>query len=399
MMKKDIKFLAEERSIMQLAIAMLKRPNLRKRFQDKLRTKWDLWKLNGSISQPFSINRLLMGNPGLARHYLWDSNPILTENDPIWLHLGCGVNVLEDFVNLDIVPQDYRVIEWNLLDLWPEGLANKAYGVFTEDCIEHFYYAEQIYILCNINYALKLSSVARILMPSLARLIETYNNPLTSKSFLHETYGVGTSGDVFNYGMRFTGHRWLHDAKSLRHMAEICGFESNETSCSISNVEKFNNLNLRDESNSASFANDLFKKRCISRISAFPKNVKGAKKIEDLSNNAELYVATSQRPMVEYELPHNVQSSSIACINFRSSNLSSFNWGLKTLIIDEVNNANPWYFDETLKSQPCMNLITNGQIKVTLGSDRDISKLKFSPAANSGEYFTLGFAEAYILEG
>ena len=38
----------------------------------------------------------------------------------------------------------------------------------------------------------------------------------------------------------------------------------------------------------------------------------------------------------------------------------SFDWGLKTLVIDEVNCEKPWYFDETLKSQANMKSIYKG---------------------------------------
>ena len=351
-------------------------------------------------SRHFSLTALEKENPRLANQFLWGYNPMLTESGELWLHLGCGVRVFEGFVNLDIAPQDMRVIKWNLLDLWPEELEEKIEGVFSEDCLEHFFYAEQVYIACNINRALKLGCTARILMPSLARLIESYSTlDHAERDFLHPTYGVGTGADIFNYGVRFTGHRWLHDTHSLRHMAALCGFDATPTECATSSVAKFNGLNLRDESNSASFANDLRKTRRISRVLISPAMTKRAKKIEDLASDAALFVSTSARPVIEYPLPRSLASASVACMNFRSSNLSSFDWGLKTLVIDEVNCEKPWYFDETLKSQANMNLITKGQLKLALGGDREISRLAFSPAANAGEYFTIGCAELFTIDG
>src|SRR6516165_8086341 len=102
-------------------------------------------------SRHFSLTALAKENPGLASQFLWGYNPTLTERGELWLHLGCGVRVFEGFVNLDVAPQDLRVIRWNLLDLWPDELEEKVEGVFSEDCLEHFFYAEQVYILCNIN--------------------------------------------------------------------------------------------------------------------------------------------------------------------------------------------------------------------------------------------------------
>src|SRR5207248_8288077 len=64
-----------------------------------------------------------------------------------------------------------------------------------------------------------------------------------------------TGADALNMGLRFSGHRWLHSPQSLARMAQICGFEVLPTTCAVSTVEKFNGINLRDETNSLSFAN------------------------------------------------------------------------------------------------------------------------------------------------
>ncbi len=138
-MKQNLKSLAEKYPKLWAAIGLFKRPDLRNRLRNRLNTQWDLWRLEGKLSRPFSLNNLLRKNPGLARYFLWDINPMLTESDSMWLHLGSGANILDGFINLDIAPQDYRVIKWNLLDLWPEELTDKVEGVFTEDCIEHFF--------------------------------------------------------------------------------------------------------------------------------------------------------------------------------------------------------------------------------------------------------------------
>ncbi len=255
-----------------------------------------------SDERQFSLRRLAEENPSLASQFLWYDNPTLAGSDELWLHLGCGVRVFEGFVNLDIAPQDPCVVKWNFLDFWPDELKDEVEGLFSEDCLEHFYYAEQIYILCNVNRVLKQNSVARILMPSLSKLVDSYLNfnPTPGESFLHPKYGTGTGGDNLNYGLRFTGHRWLHDLRSLTHMAALCGFDLTATDCASSTVAKLNGLNLRDESNSASFANDLRKTSDISRLLVSPVRVKGATKVEDLTADAALFVATSERPIVEY---------------------------------------------------------------------------------------------------
>ena len=120
----------------------------------------------------FSLAKLARENPGLAAHFQWRANSAPALPAPLWLHLGCGEHVLDGFVNLDFIPHDERVLAWNLLDLWPDAMADTAAGVFSEDVLEHFFQAEQVYILCNVNRVLQPEAVARPLMPSLTRLVD-----------------------------------------------------------------------------------------------------------------------------------------------------------------------------------------------------------------------------------
>jgi hypothetical protein len=347
---------------------------------------------------PFSLNRLAQENPGLARHYLWGTNPAPSAAAPLWLHLGCGANVLDGFVNLDFLPGDERVLGWNLLDLWPEEMNATVEGAFSEDTLEHFFFGEQAYILCNLNRALKMGAVARTLMPSLARLVEFSNDyRLTPDEFLHRTYGVETGADALNVGMRFSGHRWLHNAQSLARLAAQCGFVAVPTDCTTSTVAKLSGLNIRNEADSLSFATDLRKSREVTRLMLVPQAIAGAQAVEEIAAGATLYQATTPRPVVEYALPRSVAAEAVACINFRSSNLSSFAaHNLKTLLID--GNGKPWNFDETLKSRSCMNLVTPSELKLALDGRSQLSTLRFSPAALAGEYFSLGCAELFLLK-
>lgn len=347
----------------------------------------------------FSLVRLFEENPGLADYYHWRQNPAIPRTER-WLHLGCGARVFEDFVNLDVVPRDPRIIRWNLLDPWPDDPRGSVEGVFSEDCFEHFFHAEQIYILCNVNRALQSSGVVRLLMPSLAKLIGQYPEYRPGPhDYLTTHFGVATPADAVNYAMRFTGHRWLPDSASIAHMATLCGFVATETDCAHSRTAKFTGLNLRDESNgSLSFAHDLQKTRSVSRIVLAPATVTGAVTIEDLPYDAGLFVSTTPSPTVEYRLPQSLPSDAIVCVNFRSANLSCFDWGVKRCTFGDTAGARPWVFDETLKSQPCMNLITQAQVHVALGEAAEISRLVFSPAHAAGEYFSLGAAEVFVLQ-
>ena len=220
------------------------------------------------MQTPFSLARLKSEVPGLARQFLWNTNPSLNDMNPTWLHLGCGARVFDGFTNLDIAPQHVSVVAWNLHDIWPEDLDRVSEGAFSEDCIEHFFHAEQTYILCNLNRSLQQGATARILMPSLERLVAMAKNPLDPNDYLRITYGVETAADAVNYAMRFTAHRWLHDNTSLARMAEICGFEATPTSCAKSTVPFLSNRNLRSEG--LPFANDLRKSHHVNSMAVLP---------------------------------------------------------------------------------------------------------------------------------
>ena len=357
--------------------------------------------LRASTTAPvFSLHRLARENPALADWFGWNMNRIPPMPSPMLLHFGCGHRVLDGFVNLDLIPRGEPVHPWNLLDLWPDELADRADGVFCEDVLEHFFLAEQVYILCNANRVLRRGKVARVLMPSLAKLLDySASYKPDANEFLHQTYGVETRADALNVGLRFSGHRWLHDQDSIGAMATMCGFDAFATTCASSTVDAFCGINLRDETNSLSFANDLRKERAIDRMLLAPQAIRGAEPVEPAAGGVQLFVATDARPTVEYVAANPIDARTVACINIRSSNLSSFDeHNLKSLVIDDLRRDQPWHFDETLKSRPCMNLVPRHQLPLVAGDAKTLARLAFSPAARAGEYFTLGQAEVFTTE-
>jgi hypothetical protein len=351
-----------------------------------------------AATRDFSLREIAESNPGLFDLFTWGTNSAPAASSPMLLHVGCGERVLEGFVNLDFIPHDGRVHAWNLLDLWPQSWVDVADGLFSEDTLEHFFHAEQVYILCNANRALRPGAVARTLMPSLPRLVEYGGEAYAPRDdeLMHQYFGVDTGTDALNMGMRFSGHRWLHGAQSFARMAAMCGFEMTPTTCAVSILEQFNGINLRSEADSLSFANDLRKVRPIVRTIAQPAAVQGARLVEESAAGIRLYVATAARPAVTYSLANPVRADDFACLNIRSSNLTSFReHNLKWLVLDDLKRDNPWHFDETLKSRPCMNIVTRNQLRLLAGEAATFAAMTFSPAAAAGEYFTVGCAEIY----
>ena len=362
-----------------------------------------LWKRSTHATNepgvPFSLRVLAQSNPALAAHFAWNTNPVPALPPPFYVQLGCGERVLDGFLNLDFIPHDERVHGWNLLDLWPESWAGVADGVFSEDVLEHFFHGEQAYILCNVNRALRDGAIARTLMPSLSRLVDySASFAPAARDVMYTAFGVDTGGDALNMGMRFGGHRWLHTQQSLARLAHMCGFDAVPTTCAQSSVEKFVGVNLRTENDSLSFANDLRKTRKVSRTILAPDAIDGARHVEEVSDGMHLFVSAVPHPTVRYTLARPLDAASFACLNVRSTNLSSFlEHNQKWLAINDDRRDNPWYFDESQKSRPCMNIVTRNQLRaVTPGVDT-IASFTFSPAARAGEHFVIGCAEAFEL--
>jgi len=360
---------------------------------------WKRSPRDDAAAAPFSLRALAQSNPPLAAYFTWDTNALPALPPPFYVQLGCGDRVLDGFLNLDFLPHDARVHAWNLLDLWPESWVGVADGVFSEDVLEHFFHGEQAYILCNVNRALRESAVARTLMPSLSRLVHygAAYSP-SSRDVMYTAFGVDTGGDALNMGMRFGGHRWLHTQQSLARLAGMCGFEAEPTTCAQSSVDRFVGVNLRSENDSLAFANDLVKTRNVARTILAPDAIDGARHVEEVSDGIHLFESAVDHPTVRYVPRAGTKASSFVCLNVRSANLSSFlEHSQKWLAINEQRRDNPWYFDETQKSRPCMNVVTRNQVRAIATDVDAITSFTFSPAARAGEYFVVGCAEIFNL--
>ncbi|MDX2220163.1 MAG: hypothetical protein SF172_14195 [Burkholderiales bacterium] len=351
------------------------------------------------VSEPpppgFSLAALQAANPELAARFLWRVNALPDPLPARWLHWGCASNVFDDFVNVDFLAGP-GVLEWDFLDVWPAAAAGQFEGAFSEDTLEHFFLAEQAYILCNLNVLLKQGGVSRILMPSWSRLMALGAKAAAPGEFLRETFGVATEVDAMNAGLRFSGHRWLHDADSLAFLAADCGFNAVPTSCAESTVAWLSNRNLRSEGDSASFAADLVKSASMRRIEVPPTEVVGAELVETLEGGIDVWRATTADAQVRYMLETPLNASTVALANIRSASLSEFrNHYYKSIRFMHEGSDGVWRFDETLKSKPCMNLATRQQIRQCTVAVPTISEIRFRPAAQVGHCFTLGALEVF----
>ena len=137
------------------------------------------------------------------------------------LHLGCGINRIEGWLNVDIdSPQaDLHV---DLRQPLPYADAAVAF-IFNEHFLEHITRDEGLAFLRECRRVLKPSGVFRVSTPDLRWLIAQYQS-----GKLDEWTDVGwlpqTPCMMFNEGMRLWGHQFLYDLAELTAVLRQAGF-------------------------------------------------------------------------------------------------------------------------------------------------------------------------------
>ncbi len=353
-------------------------------------------------SNIFRLSSLKIMNADLADLFLWDTNSWpLPQIDQVRLNLGCGEQIIDGFVNIDFLPKTKEILRWGLLNPWPSCLESNVEMAFSEDLLEHFFYGEQLYILCSMNVALKERGVFRVLTPDLDKLMSYSSGFSLSRNandWLVRTMGARTGGDALNLGMRFSGHRWLHNAKSLEYMAELCGYRKVGTTCAESILPEMSRLNLRDETNSMSFANDLVKERRIRKWQVKPTRTTNAELIEEVAPSIQLYHATNEDPQIMYILPKELAVKDIVLMNFRGTNLSQFKEHSFAKVYLRLQEEKSIYLDSTIRSSYTANILSVDQVRLKLGAEEALNMVRFDPGEKAGDYFTVGPLEIFWRE-
>lgn len=157
------------------------------------------------------------------------------------LHLGCGPNLLEGWLNTDTHPIKGAIY---LDAAHPFPLADGVLDyIFTEHMLEHLSYEDGKYMLQECFRTLKQGGILRVTLPTLDFLIKLYNEP---EQDLHQRYASWSlrhyapvmyadfaAGNkpfpmslIVNNFMRFWGHQMLYDRRLLCEMLEKTGFRN-----------------------------------------------------------------------------------------------------------------------------------------------------------------------------
>jgi predicted SAM-dependent methyltransferase len=155
---------------------------------------------------------------------------VLTEfSRPYKLHLGCGGNRFEGWVNIDAdadLSGGTADIIWDLTKGIPLEDSSCSL-IYSEHMLEHMKVEQGLNLLRECHRVLKPGGVVRVAMPSLDDLIKkSYEGNWRDQDWLSWPYyqTVQTRAEMLNISFRSWGHQWLYDGEELHRRIIEAGF-------------------------------------------------------------------------------------------------------------------------------------------------------------------------------
>lgn len=160
------------------------------------------------------------------------------------LHIGCGSNIIEGWLNADFKPVSDNILHFDATKRFP--FENDMFDyIFSEHMIEHVSYTNGFEMLSECQRALKNNGKIRITTPNLQFLIDLYQDNKsklqieyikwsTDRFIKHSPYSDDTF--VINNFVRDWGHLFIYDEKTLRSLLERTGF-TKITRCELNESE------------------------------------------------------------------------------------------------------------------------------------------------------------------
>jgi len=170
---------------------------------------------------------------------------------PYRLHLGCGENRFEGWINIDLNSGD---LMWDLTQKTPFADASCNF-IYSEHVIEHFPVDMGIKIFTECYRILQSGGVMRVAMPSLESIVENYTSGKWQdqdwiKSGKYGDYSfIKTGAEMLNYSLRNWGHQWVYDSEELQRRLNEAGFKKTKMlDWGISNHGELSNRETRQDS-------------------------------------------------------------------------------------------------------------------------------------------------------
>ena len=166
------------------------------------------------------------------------------------LHVGCGSNRIDGWINADIDPRaDLIIFMEKRLPFANDSLQY----IYSEHVLEHVPFETGVFFLSETLRTLQKGGVVRIAMPDLDVLVDAYQGDWRKE--LHwvnwpEYSFLKTKAQMINIAFRWWGHKHLYNQEELKRALSAAGF----TKMSFqppgkSGHEKLQNLETRQDTN------------------------------------------------------------------------------------------------------------------------------------------------------
>jgi len=147
-----------------------------------------------------------------------------------YLQVGCGYNIYEDFINMDIEWKP-KVIPWDIstIDRHPYPIPDGSLqGIYTEHCLEHIPFGATVNNLKEFHRLLRPGGTLRIAVPDGELFIDLYNRHRQGEKVKipcpddrHEP----TPMISINRIARSHGHQFMYDFETFAYLLHQAGFK------------------------------------------------------------------------------------------------------------------------------------------------------------------------------
>jgi predicted O-linked N-acetylglucosamine transferase (SPINDLY family)/predicted SAM-dependent methyltransferase/GT2 family glycosyltransferase len=173
-------------------------------------------------------------------------------NKPYKLHIGCGKNIFEDWINIDIEANHPCVdLLCDIRDELPFEDESCSF-IYNEHVLEHLTVEEGLFFLKECHRVLQPGGVLRVAMPDLKDVVDNYNSEnFRDPDWLKwpEYQFIQTRAEAINISFRWWEHKWLYDREELNRRLSEAGFTiSKAAEWGKSNVPELENRETRGES-------------------------------------------------------------------------------------------------------------------------------------------------------
>ncbi len=140
------------------------------------------------------------------------------------LHVGCGKNRFEGWINADIDPRaDLIIFLQKRLPLRTNSLER----IYSEHVLEHVSYPKGVFFLKEAYRTLKPNGIVRIAIPDLDVIVDGYQNGSWKESEAMKKPSLAfikTRAEMMNIAFRWWGHRHLYNKEELMRALLEAGF-------------------------------------------------------------------------------------------------------------------------------------------------------------------------------